>query len=101
MATDADWVTASGIRLRGRDKIQAYLAEEHATWAKPTSMRAIEHPGASDEQQDGSRPFEWEIATPGKEGGAPSVARGNNLFVAVDDKGWIIVAGQVARARTQ
>jgi hypothetical protein len=36
-----------------------------------------------------------------REGGAPTVARGDNLFVAVDDKRGIMVAGQVARARTQ
>jgi hypothetical protein len=32
---------------------------------------------------------------------AARIARGDNLFVAIDDKRGIIVAGQVARARTQ
>jgi len=101
MATDADWVTASGVRLRGRDKIQAYLAEEHASWAKQTTMRAVNIHVRPLNRTSAVVLFEWEIATPGEEGGAPSVARGNNLFVAADDKGWSIVSGQVARARTQ
>jgi len=100
MAVDADWVTASGIRLRGRDKIQDYLAGEHATWAKRTSMRALNIHVRPLNAKAAIVHFEWEIATPGEGGGAPSVARGNNLFVAVDDNGWIIVSGQVARART-
>lgn len=101
MAADADWVTASGIRLRGRDRIQAYLADEHATWAKRTSMRALNIHVRPLNAKAAIVLFEWEIATPGEDGGAPSVARGNNLFVAFDDNGWIIVSGQVARARTQ
>jgi len=101
MAADADWVTASGVRLRSRDKIQSFLAEEHATWAKTTSMRALNVQVRAMNDKTAVVLFEWEIATPGKEGGAPSLARGNNLFVAVDDQGWTIVAGQVARARTQ
>jgi uncharacterized protein (TIGR02246 family) len=100
MAMDADWVTASGIRLRGRDKIQAYLAEEHATWAKRTSMRTLNIHVRALNAKMAIVLFEWEIATPDEGGGAPSVARGNNLFVAIDDNGWIIVSGQVARART-
>lgn len=101
MAGDADWVTASGVRLRGRDNIQAYLAEEHATWAKPTTMRAMNIHVRALNRSTAVVLFEWEISTPGKDGGAPAVARGNNQFVAVDDKGWAIVAGQVARARIQ
>jgi len=100
MAKDADWVTASGIRLHGRDKIQAYLAEEHTTWAKHTSMRALNILVRPVNRKTATILFEWEIATPGTEGGAPSVARGNNMFVAINDNGWRIVTGQVARART-
>jgi len=101
MAPDADWVTASGIRLRGRDKIQAYLADEHATWARHTSMRAMNIHVRPLSAHTAIVLFEWEIATPGEGGAAPSVARGNNLFVAVDDHGWTIVSGQVARARSR
>ena len=99
MATDADWVTASGIRLRGRDKIEAFLAEEHATWAKPTTMQAMNIHVRRLNSKTAIVLFEWEIATPGAGSGAPTVSRGNNLFVAVDDGGWTIVSGQVARAR--
>ncbi len=99
MATDADWVTASGIRLRGRDRIQAFLAEEHGTWAKSTTMQVMNIHVRPLNNKTAIVLFEWEITTPGEAGGAPSVSRGNNQFVAVDDKGWIIVSGQVARAR--
>ena len=99
MAADADWVTASGIRLRGRDKVQAFLAEEHATWAKPTTMQAMNVHVRPLNKKTAVVLFEWEIATPGAGGSAPTVSRGNNLFVAVDDDGWTIVSGQVTRAR--
>jgi uncharacterized protein (TIGR02246 family) len=101
MAADADWVTASGIRLRGRDRIQAYLADEHATWAKPTSMRAMNIQVRALNPKSAVILFEWAIETPAKDGGASSITRGNNLFVAANENGWTIVAGQVARARTQ
>lgn len=98
MATDADWVTASGVRLRGRAQIQAFLAEEHELWAHRTTMRALNIRVRSLDRKTAVVLFEWEIATPRGPGEAPLVSRGNNLFVASDDKGWIIVAGQVARA---
>jgi uncharacterized protein (TIGR02246 family) len=99
MAVDADWVTASGIRLRGRDSIQAYLADEHATWAKSTTMRATNIHVRSLSRNSAVVLFEWEISTPAESGGAPSIARGNNLFVAVMGGGWAIASGQVARKR--
>jgi uncharacterized protein (TIGR02246 family) len=99
MATNADWVTASGLRLSGRDKIQAYLADEHATWAKTTTMRALNVHVRPIGDKSAVVLFDWEIATPAQEGGAPSVARGNNLFVAIQARGWTIVSGQVARKR--
>ena len=100
MAEDADWVTASGIRLRGRDRIQAYLSEEHATWAKRTSMSAKNIHVRPLDGKTAIVLFEWEISTP-NEGGGSSVSRGNNLFVVTCDKHWTIVSGQVARARAQ
>ena len=100
MAEDADWVTASGLRLRGREKIRAYLSEEHATWAKRTSMQATNILVRRLSGKTSIVSFEWTITTPAEGGGTPSVARGNNLFVAVDEKGWAIVSGQVARIRT-
>ena len=97
LATDADWVTASGLRLHGREKIQEYLAKEHSTWARATTMRVVSihvrtlSPGAA------SVFFEWEIVAASTE--SPGARRGNNLFV-VSRSGtdWLIVAGQVARA---
>jgi uncharacterized protein (TIGR02246 family) len=99
MAPDADWVTASGLRLAGRDKIQAYLADEHATWAKTTTMRATNIHVRALSRNSAVVLFDWEIETPAEGGGAPSVARGNNQFVAVKNGAWIIASGQVARKR--
>jgi uncharacterized protein (TIGR02246 family) len=99
VATDSDWVTASGVRLVGREKIRAYLAEEHATWAKTTTMRAMNIHLRALSPKTAVVSFDWEISTPSNEGDAPSVARGNNLFVAVKEGDWIIVSGQVARKR--
>jgi uncharacterized protein (TIGR02246 family) len=93
-AADADWVTASGLRLRGRDKIQAYLAEEHATWAKTTRMQATNIHVRRASADTVTLFFEWEIT----DIAAGSSRRGNNVFVATrPDAGWIIGAGQVAR----
>jgi uncharacterized protein (TIGR02246 family) len=93
-AADADWVTASGLRLRGRDKIQAYLAEEHATWAKTTRMQATNVHLRGLNADTVTVFFEWEIT----DTTAASSRRGNNVFVATrSDTGWTIGAGQVAR----
>ena len=101
LADDADWVTASGLRLNGRESIRAYLSVEHATWAKRTRMQASNIQVRALNENTSIVSFEWAIATPGEGGGKPSVARGNNLFVAIDKKGWVIISGQVARVRTQ
>lgn len=71
-APDADWVTASGIRLRGREKEAASVF------------------------------FEWEISEEAAGSAeASSPRRGNNLFVVQRaESGWTIVAGQVARSGT-
>ena len=37
---DADWVTAAGSRTKGRTAIRDYLAQEHQTWARTTTMTA-------------------------------------------------------------
>ena len=101
MAEDADWVTASGLRLRGREKIRAYLSEEHATWAKRTTMEATNLHVRPLNANTSVVFFEWAITTPGAGGGTPAVSHGNNLFVVVDEKGWTIVSGQVARKPSQ
>lgn len=97
ITTDADWVTASGSRLSGREKIRAYLAEEHATWARTTRMAAsnayVRHLNRSTAMVF----FEWQI-TSTKEGDSAKPRHGNNLFVVRQfGPGWIIAAGQVAR----
>jgi uncharacterized protein (TIGR02246 family) len=99
LVADADWVTASGLRLHGRAKIQEYLAKEHSTWAGATTMRVVSihvralSPGAA------SVFFEWEIVASSDANPAAGARRGNNLFVVSQTSGeWQIVAGQVARA---
>jgi uncharacterized protein (TIGR02246 family) len=93
-AADADWVTASGLRLRGRDRIQAYLAEEHATWAKTTRMQVTNVHLRRLNPDTVTVFFEWEIT----DAAAGSSRRGNNVFVATrSGAGWSIGAGQVAR----
>lgn len=101
MATDADWVTASGVRLKGRAQIQAFLAEEHDTWARITTMKSLSSHVRPLNGTTAIVMFEWEITTPSTDGAPPMAARGNNLFVAVQDGEWRIVAGQVARARSR
>jgi uncharacterized protein (TIGR02246 family) len=96
-ADDADWVTASGIDLQGRDRIQAFLAEEHASWAKATTMTAERIRMKRMDADSAVVIFHWRIAREGESSGGHA-RRGSNVFVASrSPQGWIIVAGQVAR----
>ena len=98
---DADWVTASGLHVNGRDDIQAYLAREHATWAKATTMKALDTRVRRISADMAIVFLQWQI-----EGALDpaskevTMTRGNNLFVAsMQQNGWSIVAGQVASRR--
>jgi uncharacterized protein (TIGR02246 family) len=96
-ATDIDWVTASGARLSGREKVRAWLVDEHANWARTTRMEAaniyVRHLNRSTAMVF----FEWRIHSAKGAAGAP-VRHGNNLFVVRQfGPGWVVAAGQVAR----
>jgi uncharacterized protein (TIGR02246 family) len=92
-AADADWVTASGQRLQGRERIRAYLGEEHAGWAKGTRMQASNIHVRRRDDDSATVFFEWEISEAGK-----PPRSGNNVLVAERSANhWRIVAGQVAR----
>lgn len=94
---DADWVTASGSRLSGREKIRAYLAEEHATWARTTRMAASNVHVRHLNRTSAMVFFEWQI-TSTKDADKAKPRHGNNFFVVRQfGSGWIIAAGQVAR----
>lgn len=101
MADDADWVTASGKRLQGRPQIQAFLAEEHESWAKTTTMKSVSSRVRMIDAETAVVMFEWEISNQAVAGEAPTVSSGNTLFVAVERDDWIIVSGQVARNRAR
>ncbi len=101
VAADADWVTASGKRLLSRPHIQAFLADEHETWAKTTTMKTVSSRVRMLDDDTAVVMFEWEISAPAVAGQAPTVSSGNNLFVAVKRGDWIIVSGQVARNRAR
>ena len=81
LAADADWVTASGLRLHGRAKIQEYLAKEHSTWAASTRMRVVSIHVRALSADAASVFFEWEIVALASAGSAAGAGRGNNLFV--------------------
>lgn len=97
----ADWVTAPGTRVQGRAGIQDFLAREHKTWARTTTMTPSNTVVRFLSPDVAVILFEWEIAgaidSTGKTA-APS--RGNNIFVATRQTGhWTVVAGQVASQR--
>lgn len=96
-ATDADWVTASGSRMNGREKIRAYLAEEHATWAKTTRMEAANVHVRHLNRSTAMVFFDWTL-TPTQGAKGAKVRHGNNVLLATKfGPGWIVAAGQVAR----
>ena len=99
-APDADWVTASGSRIHGRENIRAYLSEEHAGWAKHTRMKCFNVLVRSVNSGTANIFFEWEISGTAEGDAATPARRGNILLVATSsgpDSDWTIVAGQVAR----
>lgn len=100
-AVDADWVTASGVHVTGRDRIQAYLAQEHATWAKTTTMKATDTRVRRISGDMAAVFFKWQI-----EGALDlasnevTVSRGSNFLVATrQHSGWSVVAGEAASRR--
>lgn len=94
-ADDADWVTASGARLRGRTAIEGFLRNEHQTWARDTSMKVSETQVRTITLETAVITFGWEITQ--RRRAAPF--RGSIMVVATrQPSGWQIVAGQVAAA---
>jgi uncharacterized protein (TIGR02246 family) len=93
---DADWVPASGVRVKGRAEIQSLLGREHLTWARTTTMSANEIEVRLVGQEAAVVLFTWEIVGSGDT--TASRFRGNTMMVAAkrSDR-WLAVAGQVAR----
>lgn len=98
-ASDADWVTAKGVKIRGWPSIRAVLEREHSTWAKTTTMTVASTSVRRIGLDDAVLYFQWEIAgAGGSTASALPPYQGVNLLVLsrVAD-GWRIVAGQVTR----
>ena len=97
---NAHWVTASGVRVKGRAEIQAFLGNEHITWARTTAMKAADVEVKSIGADLAVVFFRWDIAAVADgDGKAVSSFRGSTLFVAAYQANrWRVVAGQVASA---
>ena len=97
---EADWVTASGRRLKGRAEVESFLGQEHSSWARTTTMTA------SDIEAKPMGPelvvvfYRWKIVGTGQPGAQASPTyEGNTLFVGTKQGSqWMIVAGQVSNA---
>jgi uncharacterized protein (TIGR02246 family) len=102
-AAQADWVTAPGTRVKGRTAIQDFLAQEHKTWARTTTMTPSNTVVRLLSPDAAVILFEWEITgAVDSSGKTAAPSRGNNLFVATRQSGqWIVTAGQVASQRRQ
>ena len=99
-ATDADWVTVTGRRISGRDKIQSFLAEEHGSWAKTTNMSASNLSVRPITADVAVIYFDWEITGAIDRQGQPAVFRGLNVLVAHNgSNGWRVTAGQAINVR--
>jgi uncharacterized protein (TIGR02246 family) len=100
LADDADWVTASTLRLSSREAIQSYLAHEHSTWARTTQMSAGTRTMRMPSADVAVVSFDWVITGGTDRQGNPAVFRGANMFVATRGlTGWRLIAGQVTSAR--
>lgn len=99
LAADADWVTASAMVLEGRADIEAYLAREHAGWARQTTMTAEKISARAVSADIFIVMLEWRITDPARAAAERSFT-GANQFVAVRGAdGWRVVAGQVTSGR--
>ena len=97
---DADWVTVTGLRLAGREKIQSFLAQEHGSWAKATQISANNVTVREVSADVAVLYFDWEITGAVDRQGQAAVFRGVNVFVARNGStGWRVVAGQATNAR--
>jgi uncharacterized protein (TIGR02246 family) len=100
LAEDADWVTATGQRIAGRERIQSFLAGEHATWARSSRMTASNRTLRAISADVAVIHFDWEITGAVDRQGKTAVFLGVNSFVAhKGPAGWRVVAGQVTNAR--
>lgn len=101
LASDTDWTTASGLVLRGRPAVVAYLGDEHATWARTTSMTATRVVIRELSQSTAVVRLEWQISSPAAED-SPAAFPGVTQFVAArTSAGWRVVVGQVTRGRNR
>lgn len=99
LAVDADWVTASGIVLRGRADIEDYLAREHATWARETSMAAVAISSRAVAKDVVVVRLEWSI-TDSAQTRTERTFPGVTQFVAErTGQQWRVVSGQVTSGR--
>lgn len=98
---DADWITVSGVRVKGRAEILSFLEKEHATWAKTTTFTAT----STEERVVGADLaviyFNWEITgAVDPQGKAAGPYRGISMFVAAKQAdGWKVFAGQTTITR--
>lgn len=96
----AHWVTASGVRVKGRPEIQAFLGNEHITWARTTTMKAADVEVRFIGADVAVVFFRWDIVdVANRDGKGVSSFRGSTLFVAANEANrWSVAAGQVASA---
>lgn len=101
-AEDADWVTATGVKVKGRKEIQSALASEHSTWAKTSSMSITSSSVRRTGQNDAVLYFDWKITGAIDRDGKPTTpSHGVSLLVVTrKSAGWQIAAGQVTRRST-
>jgi uncharacterized protein (TIGR02246 family) len=101
LADDADWVTVTGARYKGRADIQGYLDREQTGWAKTTSMNTSSVAVRELDANAAAVHFNWEITgIIGRDGQPAPPAKGTNLFVlSKQGSDWKVVAGQVALQR--
>jgi uncharacterized protein (TIGR02246 family) len=97
---EADWVTASGTRVKGRADGESCLGKEHLTWARTTTMAASDIEARAIGQDLAVVLFRWKIVGAGQAGTTASPTyEGSTLFVGTKQGSrWTIVAGQASNA---
>lgn len=94
-AEDGDWVTVAGATHKGRPAIEGVLKKEHESWARMTTLRAMDIVVREINADHAIVMFKWEITRANEPDATPM--RGNSLLVAAKEHGgWIIIAGQAA-----
>ena len=95
MDPDVEWIQARGEKVRGKSEVESYLGREHETWARQTTMSALDVESRLLCADIALVALSWQISSD-----TDPAFRGMTQFIArkVDSR-WVVIGGQVTSGR--